>query len=111
MEQMKILMGDYQTNEKKIIKSIGKLLELVFSEPFLDPYFKDKPYEWEEEWRIVRSKYDLNYDSINNRYYLQLEPKNIKRVWFSSKMDPAHFTEYVEYCNKYGIQYDKYELH
>lgn len=109
-EQFEELFGDFKTNEKKIAKSFGRLFSLICAEPFLDPYFKAKTYDWEDEWRIVKPHNELKYDSEHDRWFMQLEPKNIKRVWFSSQMDPTHYEEYCKMCDDAGIKHEVFQI-
>ncbi len=107
-EKFEEIFSDIKSSNRKIAKSFGKLFALLGAEPFLDPYFKSEQYRWENEWRIVKPYSDLEYDSIKNRSYIQLDPRDIKHVWFSSQMDSKHYEKYRTMCEDNGIRYSLY---
>ena len=93
------------SDDSEAVKSLGRLFSLLFGEPFISPLFKGNDYEWENEWRIVRSSWGLPVDTNGSSYY-QLDKKNIVRVLISSEMNTARAKEIIEMCKKNELPYE-----
>lgn len=87
------------SDDEEAVKGLGRLFSLLFGEPFISPLFKGKDYEWENEWRIVRSSMGLPIGSKGDSYY-QLDKKNIVKVLISSEMDADRVKEIMDMCKK-----------